>query len=385
MRNAWFNLTIIFLILVSFGCSKHQEKKPKAPPIKVVATKVERGDMAKRLHVSGPLRFIANTTVSSEVAAQVKSIEVTDGQAVDQGQVLLIFDDTKIKQTAIHAASTLKKDEATLLFNKTEYEKSLSLFKSGSVSQTAHDLKFSTYQSSLAQVAMDKATLEKAKEDLKKTKVQAPITGRISKRYVEKGDWVNEGGKLFQISDYRKIYVEAHISDLDLTKLDVKKVLQEGIDAEVVVDSYPGRVFSGKLSYIEPVANEERLFEIRIFLDNQDMLLLQGMFGRGTVTHNKLKSVIKIPLSALMDQVRNKEYNSVFVIDGDNKAQLTKIKIGTTNRVYAEVMEGLKQGDIIITQGKEVLTNGQKVQPTLSDTSGSKSRLSKYSHIPSRP
>ena len=81
MRNAWLNLTIICVVLALFGCSKHKEQKPKAPPIKVVATKVERGDLAKRLHVSGPLRFIANTTVSSEVAAQVKSIEVNDGQA----------------------------------------------------------------------------------------------------------------------------------------------------------------------------------------------------------------------------------------------------------------------------------------------------------------
>ena len=365
MQNPWLKLTLAAVLLTFLGCSKQEEHKPKAPPIKVMAIRAERGDLAKRLHVSGPLKFIANTTVSAEVAAQVKSIEVSDGQAVNQGQVLLTFDDTKIKQTAIHAASTLQKDEAILLFHKTEYEKSLSLYKSGSVSQTAHDLKFSTYQSSLAQVAMDKATLEKAKEDLKKTKVRAPITGRISKRYVERGDWVNEGGKLFQISDYRKIYLEAHISDLDLAKLDVKKVLHEGVDAKVIVDSYPGRVFSGKLSYVEPVANEGRLFEVRIYLDNQEMLLLQGMYGRGWVVYDKMKSVLKIPLAALLDQVRNNERNRVFVVDGQNKAQITKIKIGTSNRNYADVQEGLKEGDLVVTRGKEVLTTGQLGQGTL--------------------
>lgn len=80
---------------------------------------------------------------------------------------------------------------------------------------------------------MDRAALAKAKEDLNETRVKAPIAGRMSKRYVEKGDWVSAGGKLFRISDYQKIYLEAHVSDLDLAKLDVRKILKEGVDAEV--------------------------------------------------------------------------------------------------------------------------------------------------------
>jgi RND family efflux transporter MFP subunit len=365
MHSPYVPLMVSLVLLVSVGCSKQPDRQPQAPPIQVDVVKVERGNMAKRLQVSGPLRFIANTTVSAEVSAQVKSILVSDGQAVNQGQLLLVFDDTKIMETSILAASTLQKDEASLAFNKTDYEKNLALSKSGSVSQTALDQKYSAYQTALAQVEMDRAGLAKAMEDLKQTRVKAPITGLISQRYVEQGDWVEEGGKLFQISDYRKIYLEGHLSDLDLAKLDVKKIRKEGVAAEVLVDSYPDRVFTGKLSYVEPVSNSARLFEIRIYLDNPDMALLQGMFGRARIEYGRVENILKIPQAALLEALRNEKQNLVVVVDRDKKARLTRVKIGSSNRRNAEVKEGLKEGDLIVTGGKEVLRTGQRVEPKI--------------------
>ncbi len=361
MKNPLVVIAVV-LVLVLAGCSKPPGLKPEAPPIKVTAVKAERGDLVRKLEASGPLQFIANTTVSAEVAAQVKSIRVSDGQAVQQGELLLIFNETKIKETAIHAASTLEKDQATLAFNKTDHEKNVTLLKTGAVSQTAYEKTLSAYQNSQAQVEMDRAILAKAMEDLKNTRVKAPITGRISKRYVEMGDWVEEGGKLFQISDYRTIYLQAHLSDLDLARLDVKKILGEGISAEVLVDSYPGKVFPGKLAYVEPVAGAARLFEIRIFMDNKEMLLLQGMLGRARIPFDNAKGVLRIPLTALLDPVRKDHQNTVFVLDAENRAQFKTIKLGKFNRTHAEITDGLNEGDLVIVSGKEVLTSGQRVE-----------------------
>lgn len=127
---------IIFLLiamsLLFTGCSKQEAKKPPPPPIKVTTAKVVRGDLAKNLHVSGPLRFIGNTTVSAEVTAQVESIEVSDGQAVGLSQLLLVFDDAKIREIVNEAEYALRRDEALLKFGKAEYEKNLTLLKSGS-------------------------------------------------------------------------------------------------------------------------------------------------------------------------------------------------------------------------------------------------------------
>jgi RND family efflux transporter MFP subunit len=324
---------------------------------------VDKGNIEQTLDVSGILNYIANTTVSAEVSAQVNSIEVTDGQPVTQGMVLLVFDETKIRANENQAAANLQRDEATLAFTKTEWEKNLELLKSGAISQTQYDQKYSAYRNAQGQVDANKAALAKAAEDLKKTKVLAPVSGVISDRYVEKGDWISEGGKLFQLSDFRRIRLEAFISDLDVGKLDVKKALTEGVDADVTVDSYVGKVFKGKLTYIQPIANQSRLFQIRIYLDNPDMKFLQGMFARGKIVVKTIPDVVRVPVTALLEQVRENDSNMVFLVDGDQKARLTPITIGKKDPLYAEVSQGLNPGDRVVVQGKEILSSGQPLKP----------------------
>lgn len=325
---------------------------------------LDRGNIEQTLDVSGTLNYVANTTVSAEVSAQVKSIEAGDGETVEAGQLLLVFDETKIQALRDQAMGNLQKNEATLAFNKTEWEKNLELFKRGAISQTQYDQKFSTYRTSVGQVEADRAALAKANEDLKKTKVLAPISGLLSDRYVERGDWVSEGGKLFQVSDYSKIRLEAFISDLDVGKLNVKKAVTEGVDAEVTVDSYPGAVFRGRLTYIQPVANQSRLFQIRIYLENPEMQLLQGMFARGRIVVKTIPNVVRVPISGLLEQVRENDANTVFVVDDEQKAKLVRIKIGKSDARNAEVLEGAKAGVKVVVRGKEILSTGQPLQVT---------------------
>ena len=150
-------MIVIFPLTVLAACSSKPEQKPPPPPMNVGVLSVDRGSIEHTLDMSGTLTFIANTTVSSEVSAQIKSLEVTDGQPVKEGQLLLVFDETKIRETANQAQANLQKDEATLTFNKTEWEKNLGLLKTGSVSQTQFDQKLSSYQNAVAQVEADKA------------------------------------------------------------------------------------------------------------------------------------------------------------------------------------------------------------------------------------
>jgi membrane fusion protein, multidrug efflux system len=353
----------IFLILSMFGgCSRAPAPKPAPPPMKVGVTSVDQGDIRQTLEVSGNLNFIANTTVSAEVSAQIASLEVADGQRVEQGQILLVFDDTKIKESANQAQATLQKDEATLAFNKTDWEKNVELHRTGAISQTTYEQKLSAYQNSLAQVEADKAALAKAMVDLQKTKVVSPVTGIVSNRYVEKGDCASEGGKLFQISEYNKVYLEAFVSDVDVGKLNIGKIITKGVDAEVAVDSYRGDVFPGKLTYVQPVANQARLFQTRIYLENPDMKLLQGMFARAKIVVNVIHGVLRVPLQALLEQNRENDANTVVLVDGQQRAQLNPLKIGLADPQYAEVVDGLKKGDMVVVRGKEILSAGQPLE-----------------------
>lgn len=356
-----FVLVTFILLFVINGCSKKQGAPP-VPAIKVYGAVVDQGSLEQTLEVSGALNFIANTTISAEVTAQVKSIAVSDGQFVRQGDTLLVFDDTKIRESANHAIASLQKDEAVLAFNRTEWEKNRSLIERGAISQSQYDQKLSAYQNSQAQYEADKALLAKAQEDLKKTKVEAPRSGVISNRYVERGDWVSEGGKLFQISDYEEVYLEAFVSDKDVGKLDPKKVLSEGVHAVVSVDTYPKEVFHGRLKYIQPVANLSKLFMIKIYVDNPDMKLLQGLFARGRIVVRELKDVKRTPVESLLGQVRENAPNMIFKIGSDGKAKLARVQIGAIDSMNAEALEGIEKGDVVVTRGKEILSSGQPVE-----------------------
>lgn len=355
-------VTALAVLAACVGCSQKQDKTPPPPPIKVGVMTVEKGDLELSLDISGLLKFTANTMLSAEVSAQVQSIEVSDGQFVDQDQLLLIFDETRIRETANQAIANLQKDEALLAYLKAEWEKNKGLFETGSISQNQYDQKLSAYQTAAAQVESNRAALAKALEDLKKTKVRAPLQGVISKRFIEKGDWITAGGKLFQISDYNQIYLEAFLTDVDVGKLPMQKIRGDGMDCKVKIDPYPGSVFDGKLTYVQPVANDTRLFEIRIYLPNPDMSLLQGMVGRGRIIFKVIPGILRVPLQALLEEIRNNAENNVFLEDEDKKARLRRIKVGLMNQTYAEVLDGLQPGDRVVVQGKEILNSGQPLE-----------------------
>lgn len=361
-------LIIFFLItsLLMLACGKKQESKPPPPAIKVGVAKAEIGEIEQSLYMSGNLRFIADTTVPSQVSAQVKSLEVRDGQPVSKGQKLLLFDDSIIRAIANQARGNLQKDEATMQLAKIDLEKNTPLAKTGAISEFTFDQKVSAYHSAKGQVEADKAALAKAEEDLKNTVVVAPITGVLSNRFVEVGDWVSTGGKLFEISDYTTIYLEAYLSDKDVSKLSFDKIIKEGggVKAEITVDSLPGQKFQGEIGYVQAVVNQNQLFQVRVYVNNQDLKLLEGMYARSRVLFNRIPNVIRIPLDALLEQIRNNQSNSVVQVTEDNKAKIVQIKVGATDDHYAQVLTGLNPGDIVVTDGREILSAGQPLKIT---------------------
>lgn len=352
------------LALLIGSCSPQEGKKHEPPPVKVAAAKVERGDIELPLLLTGNLTYNADAVIAARVAAQVTSRDVRDGQIVTKGQLLVRLDETEIKDVSNAAMEDLKKHQARCDYLKTEWEKNRVLFKTGAISEIQYDQKHSTYRNALAQVEADKALLAKAKQDLIWTKVKSPIHGVLSQRYVEIGDWVAKGQKLFEISDFDPIYLKAFLADRDVARLRFKEACPEAIETDVTVDAYPKKTFKGRITYVGPAADRGRVFEVRAYMDNPNMLLREGMYARARVVPERLKGVLRIPLTALNDKIRPNEDNTVFVVQKDSRVRLRRIAIGANDARYVQVRKGLKEGDVVVVYGKEILSTGVRVDLT---------------------
>ncbi len=94
------------------------------------------------------------------------------------------------------------------------------------------------------------------------------------------------------------------------------------------------------------------------------MTLLQGLFARGQIVVKKIPDVTRIPIDALLEQIKENRPNTVFTVDADNKANLNRIKVGAIDQIFAEVTDGLKPGQWVVVRGKEILNSGQPLRLT---------------------
>jgi membrane fusion protein, heavy metal efflux system len=189
--------------------------------------------------------------------------------------------------------------------------------------------------------------------------VTAPMAGTIETRNVVLGQAVEPSTQLFRISDRSQMVVLAKVYEEDLGQV------QLGQDAHVRVLSYPQKVFSGKVTLIEPNLDpSSRTVKVWIELANPEGLLKPNMFATTSLVLSSNESALAIPNDAIMEANGEK---FVFVRQGDTFDRVD-IGIGASDDEYSEVIDGLVPGDEVVVQGKRQvytlwLTGASPVKP----------------------
>jgi multidrug efflux pump subunit AcrA (membrane-fusion protein) len=189
--------------------------------------------------------------------------------------------------------------------------------------------------------------------------VTAPMAGIIEIRNVVLGQAVEPNSQIFRISDRSQMVVLAKVYEEDLGQV------QLGQEAHVRVLSYPQKVFSGKVSLIEPNLDpSSRTVKVWIELANPDRLLKPNMFATASLVLNRNDSALAIPNDAILEANGEK---FVFVKQGDAFDRVD-IMIGASDDEYSEVTDGLVPGDEVVVQGKRQvytmwLTGGGQAKP----------------------
>lgn len=367
---ASFFICPVFLIIA--GCSSINEEE-KSPPERLASVRVvesERGDIASYICATGTLVPRRKARLGPKVEGRIERIYVDEGSFVKKGEALIKLEqDTYlilVKEAEAALKTALAGSEKTSINLKNitkDYRRLSKLWHEKAISEQRYDSINTEYTAaraelklSQAQVKEGNANLDMAKRNLKDTITFAPFSGFIVEKLMEEGEvsnWVTYQWNVLHLVDISTIKIECPIAE---TKL---PFLVLGKEVEIEVDAYPQNIFSGKITTINPkVDPQSRTSIIKIEIPNKNFKLKPGMFTRVKIAEKEKKGVIKIPRQAILVQG---ESHIVFKIL-ENQARVQKVQLGISDGKLVEVVEGLKEKELIVIEGYYALKEGTKVK-----------------------
>jgi len=317
---------------------------PKMPPMPVETMAVKVMTTVQQIATVGSLQSEESVILSSEISGRITHIAFSEGQAVKRGTLLIQLEDSVLKAQLEQAQANFKLHEA-------DYLRTEALLKDHAISQQERDTAYSRW-------VLDKASVNLAKAQWLKTRIEAPFTGTLGLRQVSVGDFVQPGQALVNLEDTRKLKVEFSIPEKFAASI------AQGQQFSLQTAAFEGRDFSGEIYAINPLVDvASRSLVVRGRLDNQQSLLRPGQFAKLKLTIATREGALFIPEQAVIPQP---QANMVFKVVED-KAQMTPVKLGQRRTGWVEVVEGLSAGDVVVTGGHQKIGPGSPVMAIPAD------------------
>jgi cobalt-zinc-cadmium efflux system membrane fusion protein len=182
--------------------------------------------------------------------------------------------------------------------------------------------------------------------------IVAPFDGRIITRNLTKGEVVETTEKLFVVADLSEVWVIANIPEKDIPYIHQDQSKQ-GQNVEILLTTYPGQVFHGKITYVGDVLDiHSRTMRLRIEVPNPDRRLKPEMYATIRVYSDPETNVLVVPESSVQ---RERDRKFVFVQRDARSFEARDVKLGESNGDVVKVLDGLKEGETLVTQGAFVL------------------------------
>src|SRR5579872_5096066 len=225
--------------------------------VTVSAMKVGYSDWQPELSASASLRAVEGVNIAAEVAGIVQKISFTPGAIVKQSDILVTLDaDADIAH--LHSL------EALSALSKVTYDRDKTLFDKGAVNKAQLDSDKADLDSKQAQVNEQAALVDKKI-------IHAPFSGRLGISAVNPGQYVNPGDKIVTLQNLNPVYVDFYIPQQEVTQLSRDQAVQ------VTVDAFPGKIFTGKITTIDPVVDiNTRNIQIEATVENPEYKLVPG-------------------------------------------------------------------------------------------------------------
>lgn len=345
-------MLIVFAVPGFIGCNKPPEKARKQPVVNVRVQAAETRALRPFVESIGSLAPRDRATVSSELDGIVDSIAVEEGSAVTKGTLIAEIRATDYRFACDQAASQLSQSETGLANVRQEYQRKEALYREELLTRQQFDDVTARVRLAEAEVARASAGVSLANERLARTRIFSPLTGSVNEKRVTAGDYVRNGSFLVSIVRTDLLKLTFSVSEKDIASLRL------GQDIDFTTDSFPGQKFRARLSAILPALDERtRTLQVEALVANADGRLKPGLFARVTLYTGPARERIVVPVTALIyDNLTTK----LFVVTGE-KATEKKVRTGGKYGEYMEIVEGLKEKEVVVTVGQNNLMEGALV------------------------
>jgi len=425
-RKAWGWVALAGVVVMVAGVVGGVLWQRRAPVYEVQTERVERRNLTEVVVANGRIQPVVQVKISAEVSGEIVELPVKEGQFVREGDLLArikpdVYQANRRSAEASYqaACSARAQAEANLRKAELEFRRQEELYRAHLISEsaflearTALEVARAQLEHAQHQVEVARASLARAEEELAKTTIYAPISGTISRLSVERGERVAgntmmAGTELMTLADLNNMEARVEVGETDVV------LLRPGQRARLEVDAFRDRTFTGYVTEIanssrnldQPLGSQEATkFEVRIRI-NEKEAFRPGMSVTAEIETRYRTNVLTVPLASVTtrplevsggekgsaqksdaermgdgaesadsaggesarrrDRDKPQTQSVVFVVEGD-RVRMVPVKVGISDADYWEVVEGLAEGQEVVSGGYKVihrdLTDGARVR-----------------------
>ena len=354
----------LLLGVVFAGCAKKQAAAPPPPVVQVA--EVTSGNAMRDTEIIGQLDSPQNVEIRARVEAFVEKVLFTEGTPIKEGDPLFLLDKKPFQERLAAANGRLSEARAALKKYETDVARLKPLAEKRAIPQQDLDNALASVDVGKASVESAQANVESAQIDLGYCDVRSPISGLIGAKQVSIGELVGKGAPtlLATISTLDPMWIYCAVSEVRYLKAEneVRRTGKSIADLPVSLILADGSVHptKGKFVFIDRAVDAKTgTLRVRAEFANTEKLLRPGMFGRIKVDLGVRPDSILVPERALAE-LQGKSF--VWVVGSDNKTTQRAVKVGEMIGDNVLIVEGLKSGERIITEGLQKVREGALVQ-----------------------
>ncbi len=364
------------------------ERKVQEASLPVKVTEAHRGDLIITLKSPGEAVTSMNIVVKAEVGGLIEKLNVEESQHVKRGELLAELDDTEYrlnlerqeaarlkvlsdylveKRFSDKGELNIAVDEKGVQEAKDTYEMARQQYRERKISQEEYEKASKNYEMVLIEsgemkeevlaaaknLTQNEIAVKEAQLTLEKTKIRAPFSGIVFDIQVSPQERVSAGTELFTLVNIDRIHVQARVLESEIGKMRV------GREVDLKFSAYPGKVFKGKVKAISPVVNpDDRTCKVTIDVANPEEEIKPGMHAEVEIAAEIYEDRLLIPQDAVLVRMGRK---LAFVVE-EGIAKWRYIEVGIENEDYAEVLDGVKEGETVIIEGHFTLAHDANVR-----------------------